>query len=116
MKAIAQSLLLAALLGLVAPLAYSADSGRYSSERLEVCNDYADVGRTVMQNRQEGKSMQVQMMAAQKMDPGLRDSIGSIIEMAYEEPRYTTPQAQQLAIDEFTNERYAECVKVRRSK
>jgi hypothetical protein len=76
------------------------------------CRDYCDVmaraGGVIMNAHQKGYPMQ-KMIGTYS---GAGDTIDELIIVAYDSPRYSTEESQQIAIEEYREKVYLECVNV----
>jgi len=76
------------------------------------CRDYCDVmaraGEVIMNAHQKGYPMQ-KMIGTYS---GAGDTIDELIIVAYDSPRYSTEESQQIAIEEYREKVYLECVNV----
>ncbi|WP_175137418.1 hypothetical protein [Achromobacter animicus] len=81
-----------------------------SAEDRKACSVSSSLGKTVMEARQAGMPMSELMDVFSK--PGRADDgeFGrTLVEWAFEDPRYSTEEAKERAIRDFENEVYRAC-------
>ncbi len=78
-------------------------------DRMALCKRYHSMATTLMKSRQSGADM------SKMMEPTIGSKSAAILQpmviAAYEVPRYSTPQHQTRAVQDFANEQYLSCVK-----
>lgn len=74
-----------------------------------ICDDLSDVSGAIMTARQNGMSMSELWRV--KADKRLRPYTRSKIKDAYSEPKYSTDEYQQNAINDFKDQAFLECIK-----
>lgn len=67
------------------------------------------MAKTIMENRHKGVAMS--KMMAIEMDPAIAEVTKALIMAAYEGPRYSTPEMQEKAAQDFENEAFLTCIK-----
>lgn len=91
----------------------SPDDPKKSASNLEACDVIVKLAKSIMERRQEGVSMADMMDITLKLDENTRKITKGIIIMAYDHPRYSTPEVIERTIRDFENDVYLECVKAR---
>ncbi|MNV74593.1 hypothetical protein D3C71_1678280 [compost metagenome] len=83
-----------------------------SAEDLEECKGFAKIARSLMNLRQDGVPMSdlMEFAMAQK-DPDLQGIFQIYVELVFEYPLYTTPDAKSRAVSEFDSFVYKGCLK-----
>lgn len=83
------------------------------SQKVSVCTNLSSLASTVMRNRQAGIPMS-EMVGTLGKDGGLEGTFGKLtlkmIQLAYEQPKYSSPKYQDQAITEYSNEWMRECL------
>lgn len=92
-----------ALAVVVVMLAAAACVQREDSRDTE-CTMVSSLARSVMKSRQDGANM------AEMME-GANEVLRRLAVEAYSQPRYSSPEYIQKAIDDFSNDAYLACVK-----
>ena len=72
----------------------------------ELCDVMANAGEVIMKGHQTGYPMK-KMIAAYS---GAGDNIDELIMVAYNTPRYSIEESQQIAIGEYRDKVYLECI------
>lgn len=88
------------------PEAPAEDPAQLRQAQLELCKGYADLARSIMDNRQQGVAMDGAMEIAKGNAP-----VQAIVIAAYEKPRMATAENQRRYVDDFGNDTYLSCVK-----
>lgn len=89
-----------------APAPATEDPALVRQAQLDLCKGYADLARSIMDNRQQGVAMDRAMDIAKDNAP-----VQEIVIAAYDEPRMLTAESQQRYVQDFGNETYLACVK-----
>lgn len=78
---------------------------------LPFCEGMGMLGAVVMQERQAGKPPSHAMKVVKKIDPKMEGMANVLIEMAYDRPRYISPEMQQRSIDDMKSEMEIICLR-----
>ena len=81
-----------------------------AEEKQDICGMVNELAGSIMSARQRGVDMAQAMSLAS--ESGAADIIKPIIIAAYEKPRYSVAENQQLAVTDFKNSVYLVCVKL----
>jgi hypothetical protein len=84
-----------------------------ADDKADMCASLSDMARSIMGARQNGAAMSEMIKIAQNTDPKLVDLVSSIVVAAYDEPRFSSPEYQREAVDDFGNAVYLTCFKSR---
>lgn len=80
-------------------------------EQKEICGALAGLAKQVMIGRQTGTSMADFMKSIEGAKEPFQKMALGIAEGAWQQPAYTTPEAQSRAVTEFENQTYLGCMK-----
>lgn len=94
---------------LVVILFHSAANGQ-TKAAMDSCKGYSEVARKIMTLRQGGEKMSFLMEAAAETGE-FAEMSKLIVRMAFEEPRYRTPENAEKAVVDFENEIYVKCIR-----
>lgn len=85
---------------------------KYSKQEWNsICRSASKTARAIMRNRQIGMSMNDQMdKLLPSAEPVIKDTIESMIRLAYTKPRFNTPEYRQRAEIDFENEYQLLCL------
>lgn len=85
---------------------------KYSNQEWSsICRAASKAARAVMHNRQLGMSMNDQMdKLLPSAEPAIKDTIESMIRLAYTKPRFNTPEYRQRAETDFEDEYQLLCL------
>lgn len=99
--------LIIAIIAAVSLSAFAQDVPATAAERkLKMCTTYGSIAKSIMSMRQRGLPMS-ELMATK---PALESQmIRTIIELAYDKPRYNTEPIKTQTIDDFRNTIEATC-------
>jgi len=102
---------IAAVVMVIACLAASATQAQ-TPETLKVCKDVSHMARDIMEVRQKGAPMSEMMELTAAGD--LLDGINKILVVrAYDVPQFQTEPSRLRAVQEFENDSYLRCYKLR---
>ncbi len=78
------------------------------------CSDISELAEAIMTSRQYGMSA-IKLVKIAEESFGEHDALAiEMIDAAFDEPRYTTEDFKQEAIEEFTSMYFLECYKIMR--
>lgn len=85
---------------------------KYSKQEWNsICRSASKTARAIMRNRQIGMSMNDQMdKLLPSAEPAIKDTIESMIRLAYTKPRFNTPEYRQRAETDFEDEYQLLCL------
>ena len=75
-----------------------------SAEEMSFCEEFEDLSRTIMDNRQSGIPMSTQYNLVDS------DLIRKVVVLAYEVPEYSSEEYQQDAVNKFGNAAFLQCI------
>ena len=75
-----------------------------SAEEMSFCEEFEDLSRTIMDNRQSGIPMSTQYNVVDS------DLIRKVVVLAYEVPEYSSEEYQQDAVNKFGNAAFLQCI------
>ncbi|MFP6840642.1 MAG: hypothetical protein VB979_00105 [Acinetobacter sp.] len=89
--------------------------GKYSEQEWSgICRAASKTARAVMRNRQLGISMNDQMdKLLPSAEPAIKNTIESMIRLAYTKPRFSTPAYMQSAETDFEDEYQLLCLRAK---
>ena len=76
-----------------------------SAEEMSFCEEFEDLSRTIMDNRQSGIPMSTQYNLVDS------DLIRKVVVLAYKVPEYSSEEYQQDAVNKFANAAFMQCIK-----
>lgn len=94
-----------ALVLLLAGCSPSTPTAATVGNTIEGCKAVSEMAEAVMRNRQSGGDMAAAMQASSS------PASQRIVQAAYAEPHYMTPEMQTRVIQDFKNEAFADCLK-----
>ena len=75
-----------------------------SAEEMSFCEEFEDLSRTIMDNRQSGIPMSTQYNLVDS------DLIRKVVVLAYKVPEYSSEEYQQDAVNKFGNAAFLQCI------
>ena len=75
-----------------------------SAEEMSFCEEFEDLSRTIMDNRQSGIPMSTQYNVVDS------DLIRKVVVLAYKVPEYSSEEYQQDAVNKFGNAAFLQCI------
>ena len=90
-------------------LALANPAAAQTADSLLICPATGELAQTIMTNRQNGVSMSTHVANILPKDETARALIMGIITAAYDVPRFSAPDNQRRAIEDFRNEMEVVC-------
>ena len=78
---------------------------------LQFCTVVSSLAENIMEARQNGVSMVRSMQIASESGEEIKDMVVSLVQMAYDQPRYSTESVKRRAISNFADTAMSGCLK-----
>jgi hypothetical protein len=81
------------------------------NDQEKLCKEMSEISQKIMDHRQHGVAMSEMMKVAQvSQSPWFQKTVRELVVEAYKQPRFTTDELRQTAIQEFRDGFYLGCI------